>query len=60
MCHQLGIEIKSSAIQGTINEGGITDNGGSPHRPFSKENFVDALVELIVGDDIVHVISLIM
>jgi len=59
-CRKLGIEIKSSAIQGIINEDGIIEDGGCPRRPFSSENFVDALVELIVGDDLVRVISLIM
>lgn len=59
-CHELGIKIKLPGIQGTINEDGIIDDGGCPRRPFSPENFVDALVEFIVGDDMVRVISLFM
>jgi hypothetical protein len=53
----LGIEIKSSAIQSTINEHLAVEDSGYPRRPFSNENFVDALVEFIVGDDMVSVTS---
>jgi len=60
MCGELGIKIKLPGTQGTINEDGIMEDGGCPHRPFSNENFVDALVEFIVADDMVRVISLFM
>jgi hypothetical protein len=55
MCDELGIEIKSSAIQRAINENGIIEDRGHPRQPFSNENFVDALVEFIVGNDMVSV-----
>jgi len=56
----LDIDIKSSAIQGTINENGIIEDGECPYHPFLSENFVDVLVELIVGNNLVCVISLVM
>jgi hypothetical protein len=57
MCGELGIEIKSSVFQDATNENSIINNGGYPRRPFSNENFVDALVDFIVGDDMVSVTS---
>ena len=57
MCGKLGIAIKSSVAQNATSENSIINDGGYPRRPFSKENFVDALVEFIVGDDMVSVTS---
>jgi hypothetical protein len=51
MCNKLGIQIKSLVVQGTIDEQGESVH---PRRPFSNENFVDALVEFIVRDDMVR------
>lgn len=50
-CNKLGIQIKSLAVQGA--DGQVNDSGYS-HKPFSNENFVDALGEFIVGDDMVR------
>lgn len=49
-CNKLGIQIKSLAVQGA--DGQIKDTG-YPCKPFSNENFVDALGGLILGDDMV-------
>ena len=56
-CGELGIEIKSSVFQGAVNENSIINDGGYTYRPFSRENFIDGLLELIVGDDLVSVTS---
>jgi hypothetical protein len=55
MCGELGIKMKSWVSQNATNENSVINNGGYSQRPFSKENFVDALVEFIVCDDIVSV-----
>ena len=60
ICGELGIEIKLSVSQSAMNENSVINDGGYPHRPFSSENFVDALVELIVGDDLVRVTSIVV
>jgi hypothetical protein len=55
MCNKLGIKIKASVACGTINENGQITEFGYPNQPFSNESFVDALVEFVVGDDVVSV-----
>lgn len=56
-CGELGIKVKIPASLRGENENAIINDQGHPHRPFSNENFVDALIEFIVGDDIVSVTS---
>jgi hypothetical protein len=56
-CGELGIKVRLPASLRGENENTIINDQGHPHRPFSNENFVDALIEFIVGDDIVSVTS---
>jgi len=60
MCGELGIEVKLSVSQSAMNENSVINDGGYPHQPFSSANFVDVLVELIVGDDLVSVTPIVV
>jgi len=60
MCGELGVEVKLSVSQSAMNENSVINDGGYPHRPFSSANFVDVLVELIVGDDLVSVTPIVV
>lgn len=51
VCKKMGITIKSAAAQGLTDENG--EGFGYPHRPFSNQNFVDAIIEFVIGDDLV-------
>lgn len=51
------LKFKSSVIHGAVNENGVINDRGYTYQPFSRENFIDRLMKLIVGDDLVSVTS---